>query len=209
MDRLSDPHIQALEDHIKEEAHTRNLDLQDVYRYASYRWFYYVLLRLARPSIVVETGVWYGTSTAFILQALEDNGKGELYSIDLPNAQYRRDDGAEVVDSVGKPENTGLLVPPNLWHRWHLILGRARNRLKPLLRSLRGIDVFIHDGEHTYEAMMFEFKIAFKFLKRGGTLITDDVHLNDAFLDFIGQVRCKSVIFQRSQNEYMGALIKS
>jgi len=53
------------------------------------RWYkLYNLIRDTRPSIVVETGVASGVSTAYILQALEDNRKGKLYSIDLPNQFY-------------------------------------------------------------------------------------------------------------------------
>src|SRR5207247_1075041 len=50
------------------------------------RWhsFLYIVVRASSPSIVVETGVLYGHSSAAILAALEDNGKGRLISVDLP-----------------------------------------------------------------------------------------------------------------------------
>ena len=38
----------------------------------------YLLCRLIEPSVVVETGVAYGVSSAFILKALEANGRGTL-----------------------------------------------------------------------------------------------------------------------------------
>ncbi|MFQ5761989.1 MAG: class I SAM-dependent methyltransferase [Candidatus Bathyarchaeia archaeon] len=205
---FSEPCIEGLEDYIKEKAHTYNLDLDEINSYTPYRSFYYGLARLARPNVVVETGVWYGASTAFILEALENNGKGELYSIDLPNTRYRTDNGSLIVDGVGMPENTGVLVPPNLRHRWHLILGKSQEKLTPLLKSLGEIDVFIHDGEHTYDAMMFEFQTAFEFLRCGGVLISDDVHDNGAFHDFVRQQRCSSFVFPRRQGEYMGAMVK-
>lgn len=44
----------------------------------------YVIIRLLRPAYVVETGVAAGISSTFILQGLNENVKGELYSIDLP-----------------------------------------------------------------------------------------------------------------------------
>ena len=44
----------------------------------------YAVLRTVRPRIAVETGVCNGFSTAFSLLALERNGEGRLYSIDLP-----------------------------------------------------------------------------------------------------------------------------
>jgi len=44
----------------------------------------YIVCRLTTPKIVVETGVEHGISTSFILEALEDNNKGFLYSVDFP-----------------------------------------------------------------------------------------------------------------------------
>jgi len=45
----------------------------------------YVVVRLMKPDVVVETGVGAGKSSAFILKAMEKNGKGVLHSIDLPD----------------------------------------------------------------------------------------------------------------------------
>jgi len=45
----------------------------------------YALVRVFQPEVVVETGVGPGGSSAFILNALERNGFGHLYSIDLPS----------------------------------------------------------------------------------------------------------------------------
>lgn len=47
----------------------------------------YVLARELKPEVIVETGVASGVSTLFFLQALEDNGSGKLYSVDLPNVE--------------------------------------------------------------------------------------------------------------------------
>jgi hypothetical protein len=45
----------------------------------------YCSVRLLKPSVVVETGVSRGVTSAFILQALDVNRKGDLYSIELPH----------------------------------------------------------------------------------------------------------------------------
>src|SRR5215217_5027776 len=52
----------------------------------------YLLCRLISPSVVLETGVAYGVSSAFILKALEVNGSGTLHSVDLPplRSEYER-----------------------------------------------------------------------------------------------------------------------
>src|SRR4051812_6926009 len=44
----------------------------------------YAVCRARKPRVVVETGVAFGVTTAFILKALEQNGSGELHSVDLP-----------------------------------------------------------------------------------------------------------------------------
>jgi predicted O-methyltransferase YrrM len=43
----------------------------------------YVLVRIFKPEVVVETGVANGVSSSFILKALDQNSRGKLYSIDL------------------------------------------------------------------------------------------------------------------------------
>jgi cephalosporin hydroxylase len=56
--------------------------------------------------------------------------------------------------------------------------------LPKLLRELEQIDVFVHDSEHSYEMMMFEFCLSWKHLKQGGYIVCDDHDWNDAFHDF-------------------------
>ncbi|RJQ74694.1 class I SAM-dependent methyltransferase [Pseudonocardiaceae bacterium YIM PH 21723] len=43
----------------------------------------YLLLREHEPRVVVEIGTFHGWSTTWILQALADNGRGELRSFDI------------------------------------------------------------------------------------------------------------------------------
>ncbi len=44
----------------------------------------YLACRATKPAVVVETGVAYGVTSAFILKALEGNCYGLLHSVDLP-----------------------------------------------------------------------------------------------------------------------------
>jgi len=68
--------------------------------------FLYAICRKLKPHVVIETGVHYGASSAFILQALYDNNFGHLYSIDLPDVKYIRDNGKWHHDSI-KPNRVG------------------------------------------------------------------------------------------------------
>lgn len=135
----------------------------------------YVICRIIRPEIVVETGVANGFSSAFILHALEENNLGRLYSIDLPN---------QPGEEIACDKQTGWLVPEGLKKRWTLIIGSSQEKLPSLLEQLGKIDIFYHDSDHSYENMTFEFKQAYKFLDHDKLIISDDITDNRAFSDF-------------------------
>lgn len=145
--------------------------------------YLYAFCRIIKPERVVETGVHYGASSAFILQALSDNDQGHLYSIDLPDVSYIRDNSERHHDAI-KSGNVGLGIPIRLRKRWTLVIGDAKERLPELLRTMKSIDIFHHDSMHTYEHMIFEYRQAFTKLKGEGLLASDDITWNTAFPDF-------------------------
>ncbi|MEM3860661.1 MAG: class I SAM-dependent methyltransferase [Candidatus Micrarchaeaceae archaeon] len=144
----------------------------------------YYIVKKYKPEIVVETGVYRGISSAFILQALDENGAGELYSIDLPLAKYATEDGSIAFSPLGNGEQTGFAIPDRLKRKWHLILGDSRVELPKLLDRLGQIDLFYHDSQHTYEFMMWEYRTVFPHLKSGSLITSDDISWNSAFKDF-------------------------
>jgi predicted O-methyltransferase YrrM len=144
----------------------------------------YVLCRLFKPEVVVETGVAEGFSSAFILYALENNRKGRLYSIDLPNQP-----GQELKEG----RTTGWLVPEKIRSRWELILGNSKSELPALCNRLKRIDFFYHDSDHNYKNMTFELEIVFSHIKEGGLIIADDITDNNAFGDFAVSTNCKFI----------------
>ena len=153
----------------------------------------YRLLRDVRPQVAVETGVCNGVSTAFLLLALEDNGEGELHSIDLPEVAGEKYEQGTFWDGKGGAvippgKEPGWMVPSELRDRWSLVLGRSQDELPPLLERLGTIDFFMHDSEHSYECMSFEFRAAWDALREGGVLVADDVNVNTAWDEFVGEV---------------------
>lgn len=138
----------------------------------------YVLVRKLCPETVVETGVAAGVSSAYILQALEDNEYGRLYSIDFPN--YAMVTGQPIPQGM----ELGFAIPNNLRHRWELLKGKSGDLLRPLMRRLNAVDIFFHDSEHSYENMGYEYNEAWRHLKTGGLLISHDINDNKAFGDF-------------------------
>ena len=121
----------------------------------------YALVRAMRPSVVVETGVCYGVSSAYILEALKANGRGVLYSIDLGN-------------TPDEPPND-FFVRPVLKDAWQLIIGDSKQELPRLLTRLGQVDLFHHDSLHTYEHMTWEYETAFPHLGPRGVLSSHDV----------------------------------
>ena len=75
----------------------------------------------------------------------------------------------------------GWLVPQRLRHRFELVLGDARETLRPRLEREGAIDLFVHDSLHTTRHMLFEFRVAWRHLAPGGVLVSDDVFWNPAF----------------------------
>lgn len=153
----------------------------------------YLVTRITKPDLILETGVNTGMSSAFFLKALEENGHGKLHSIDLPGF-----DDDPVVDKSSpygevkydKHEGTddiGQRIPDELRHRWELHLGRSDGIMEPLLEDLGNIDVFMHDSDHSYENMLYEFETAYPSLTPSGIILSDDVDWNDSFSEFVDQ----------------------
>ena len=151
----------------------------------------YCIVRLRKPNIVVETGVARGITSFFLLSALERNGKGRLYSIDLP--------------MMGKGE-VGILVPDNLKARWELIFGVGFREMKRLRKRINEIEIFIHDSDHSYYGQKAEYGVALKWLAKDGILISDDVG-NDAFLEASEESGRYPMILPQEKSENIGILI--
>jgi predicted O-methyltransferase YrrM len=152
----------------------------------------YTLCRSLRPSIVVETGVASGLSSAYILCALDKNNHGQLVSIDVPWQSVKENwqpfFSEEDMQEQPIEQQVGWIIPDYLRSRWQLRLGKSTEQLPPLLNELGSLDIFFHDSEHTYETMLWEFQTAWADLRSGGVLIGHNIDVNDAFLDF-----CRSV----------------
>jgi predicted O-methyltransferase YrrM len=148
----------------------------------------YALMRELQPETVVETGVCNGFSTAFLLLGLDRNGVGELHSLDLPDVVGEVYDPGTFWEgkrgaAIPPGKDPGWVIPDELRGRWRLVLGRSQEELPPLLERLGTLDFFMHDSEHSYECMRFEFETAWPALRDGGVLIADDWDWNDAFME--------------------------
>jgi predicted O-methyltransferase YrrM len=157
----------------------------------------YVLVRVWKPQVMVETGVFYGALSAMIIHAMQRNGGGKLYSIDLPV------EADELPDSM-----RGGLVSGSLRDHWELILGDSKIELPRLLARLGKIDAFNHDSLHTTDHMSWEYQTAWPVIKPGGVISSHDIMLTPAWkrfcrrhqteIDYRGQVYGLGIAHKRA-----------
>jgi hypothetical protein len=136
----------------------------------------HALVRLMRPRHIVEVGVSSGVSSAYLLDALEQNGRGTLHSVDLPSrSRRRRASGAPPRASWSLPEgrSPGWAVPFRLRRRWDLRLGDKADVLPLLSEELPGIDLFVYDVPHRDVGTREELRTLSPLLGPGGVVIVD------------------------------------
>lgn len=171
----------------------------------------YLLVRKLAPERVIETGVLHGRSSLAILRGLHENNSGRLISIDVPRlgvGQFN-DDGRWDDAHVERVEDTGREVPAYLRSRWTLSVARGPTEAMAQIRGAvgAGVDLFIHDSDHTYAWMLGEYGVAWGGLPPGGILYSDDIDWNDAFRDFAASWRAPRHEFSVGDGR-IGAMVR-
>jgi predicted O-methyltransferase YrrM len=160
--------------------------------FAFERVLLYVLLRHIRPNLALETGVFYGGNTVFMLAAMARNGIGTLVSIDLPDLKIRDQNVVERHPLVGDSElyddslRPGFIVPEYLRPHWHFVEGDS-HRVIPQLQG--PFDFFIHDSEHSFAFIKKEISIVRDKLSPGAVIVADDIDWSNGFFAFCLQER--------------------
>jgi len=163
-------------------------------------YFLYALVRLTKPRLVLETGVFDGFFSACFLQALHVNAEsdgvdGRLISIDLPAYQSISASTSRMVRTyLPQGCEPGWVIPDYLRGRWRVHLGDSRELLPLVSSDLGIIDLFFHDSLHTYDHMMFEYRTTWPRLRAGALLLSHDVHWNRAFRDFVREQRRREYV---------------
>lgn len=153
-----------------------------------------------KPQVAVETGVARGLTTRFLLEAMERNGVGRLFSIDLPPLTRR-----------GQPDETGAAVPDSLRSRWTYVAGSSRRRLPALLNRLKRVDLFVHDSLHTTRNVLFELELVWQVLDDRGAIVVDDVDLSRGFELFTARMTDQWSVVGESQDRkrLLGFIVRS
>ena len=131
------------------------------------------LVRLNRPTHVVEVGVSSGVSSAYLLQGLAENGHGTLHSIDLPSRPRSKTRSTNPSWSLPDGRSSGWAVPMSLRARWDLRLGDKQVVLPLLAEELDRIDLFVYDVPHEDRTSLREFRTVSRRVPAGGIAIAD------------------------------------
>lgn len=163
----------ALSEHIA--AATKNSPhrwLADTHAKYGRRIGWYALVRALKPKNVVETGTDKGLGTLVIAAALMRNGTGRLTSIDInPAAGY--------LLSGPYAEVTDLIIADGV----------------ATLATLSGVDMFIHDSDHSAAYELREFEAVGPNLSPGAFVLSDNSHASPSLPDWADRTGRRFVFF--------------
>lgn len=126
--------------------------------------YLYNLAMKKRPDVIVETGTFRGYSGAYFLHALEDLGKGVLYTIDTFN--YHK-------FSMEESISNHVVATTNLME--------IGNRFTQLIEgnhniSILNIDILYVDGDHSYEGCYRDLIMHEPDVRENGCILIHDYH---------------------------------
>lgn len=127
--------------------------------------FLYTYVKIAKPQLVIETGIANGLTTLSILAGLKDS-KGELHSFDIDS----------------KTSTIGQVYPNWTWHK--IAYSSPLKSFKKSLKNFKNVDLWIHDSDHSFFWQFNEYNLAQKTLSSDGILVSDDIDFSRAWSKF-------------------------
>ena len=150
---------------------------------------WYALVRVAKPRIVVETGIDKGLGSCVLTSALIKNAQegflGHYYGTDInPSAGY--------------------LLSGIYGEYGEILYGDSIHSLERLNET---IDLFINDSDHSADYEEKEYEIIANKLGSNAIVISDNSHYTDKLLDFALATNRRFVFFQEKplKHWYPGA----
>ncbi len=133
----------------------------------------HAIARLVRPTHAVEVGVSSGVSSAYLLAALDRNGRGTLHSVDLPQAPGRSGRHGGSSWSIPPGRFSGWAVPPRLRAGWDLRLGDKADVVPRLAKEYGRVDLVVYDVPHDEADLVAEFSALDPRMPAGAVAIVD------------------------------------
>ncbi len=143
----------------------------------------------------LETGVAYGWSSSAILQSINKRS-GKLISVDMPmlkQADYHM---------------IGVAVDENLMSNWELLREPDRYGLNKAIKKLNySFDLAHYDSDKTYYGRKWSQPLIWKYLRKGGVFISDDIEDNLAFKEFVVSNNLDFYVL-KFEGKYVGVIRK-
>ena len=145
---------------------------------------------------VLETGVAYGWSSAAILSSICERS-GKLISVDMP--MVRQADYHLI----------GIAVSQDLKDCWELLREPDRYGLnKAIKKHNYSYDLAHYDSDKTYYGRKWSQPLIWKYLKKGGVFISDDIEDNSAFREFVVSNNLDFSVL-KFEGKYVGVIRKN
>lgn len=114
------------------------------------------IIRENRIGLMVETGVESGYSTEHFLVAMDENRHGQLISCDPAPSKFYN-------------------LYPIEHSRFTLMREKSFDALPKIYSKHGMIDLFLHDSDHSWECQTWEYEWAWKHVRSGGIIASDDI----------------------------------
>ena len=143
----------------------------------------------------LETGVAYGWSSAAILKSINKRS-GKLISVDMP--MLKQTDYHLI----------GVAVDENLKSNWELLREPDRYGLNKAIKKLNySFDLAHYDSDKSYYGRKWSQPLIWKYLRKGGVFISDDIEDNLAFKEFVVSNNLDFYVL-KFEGKYVGVIRK-
>lgn len=151
-------------------------ELRDSSMQIARRVGWYAFIRIAKPRLVIETGVHNGVGALIICEALRKNLQQDFLGEYL---------GTDINPKAGE-----------LLKGHHREIGQViiQDSLETLRDIKSEVDIFINDSDHTFDYEMAEYKTIYKKLSPHSIILGDNSHETDALRDF-SQLNMRNFLF--------------
>ena len=168
----------------------KKIPIKNVDWYGLQRILLYCLVREFKPQLILETGVYYGGNSVFILGELEKNNSGKLVSVDFPqnkmdlSALSLRHPWVGGTEAYTEKFEPGFIIPNYLKKYWEIEISDS---LESLSKFDSPVDMFVHDSEHTLAHVKSELNIIWDKISDSGLAFVDDIDWSNGFYSFVSK----------------------
>ena len=155
----------------------------------------YTICENLKAMKALETGVAYGWSSAAILQSISKRS-GKLISVDMP--MVKQTDYHLI----------GVAVDENLKNNWELLREPDRHGLnKAIKKHNYSFDLAHYDSDKSYYGRKWSQPLIWKYLRKEGVFISDDIEKNLAFKEFVVSKNLDFFVL-KFEGKYVGVIRK-